>query len=321
MTDKQSSSSPRHSSLGPRPFLYRGRFAPSPTGPLHFGSLIAAVGSYLQARQQGGQWWLRIEDIDPPREVAGAGDAIIALLAAYGFEWDDLSYQSQRRRLYEEALAQLQQQQLIYPCTCTRRRLREQQGNKPGPLVYPGTCRLRRFPLRDRHAVRVLTSDAVIRFEDRVQGTHCCDLENEVGDFVLHRADGYFSYQLAVALDDAEQGMTEVIRGSDLLDSTPRQIHVQQQLGWNPPAYGHLPIALGANGQKLSKQTGARALRHDQPLGNLSRAMQFLGHPVPEEIQQGTLQRFWDWAIAEWSLARVPDQNETPMRIDHDILV
>jgi len=286
---------------------------------LHFGSLIAAVGSYLQARQQGGQWWLRIEDIDPPREVAGASDAIIALLAAYGFEWDNLSYQSQRARLYEEALAQLQQQHLTYPCTCSRRLLREQLGENPGGWIYPGNCRQRRFPLHERHAVRLLTVGTVIRFEDRLRGPQYCDLEHEGGDFVLHRADGYISYQLAVALDDADQGMTEVIRGSDLLDSTPRQIHVQQQLGWEPPVYGHLPIALGPNGQKLSKQTGARALRPDQPLANLSRAMQFLGHPVPGEIQQATLQAFWDWAIAGWSLARIPEQREIPMRIDHDL--
>ncbi|MDZ7804632.1 tRNA glutamyl-Q(34) synthetase GluQRS [Thiohalophilus sp.] len=306
MTDPQSFSSPRHSSLGPRPFFYRGRFAPSPTGPLHFGSLIAAVGSYLQARHQGGQWWLRIEDIDPPREVEGASEAIMALLAAYGFEWDDLSYQSRRHSHYAEALAQLQHQHLTYPCTCTRRRLREQQGDNPGPLIYPGTCRSHRFPCTDRHAIRVLTTDAVIEFTDRLQGKQICDLEKEVGDFVLRRADGYISYQLAVALDDAEQGMTEVVRGCDLLDSTPRQIHVQQQLGLDSPQYAHLPVVLGPDGQKLSKQTGARPLSPEQPLVPLTHAMQFLGHPVPEELQHGSLQGFWDWAIDNWAADRIP---------------
>ncbi len=305
MTDTQSFSSPRHSSLGPRPFFYRGRFAPSPTGPLHFGSLIAAVGSYLQARHQGGQWWLRIEDIDPPREVEGAAEAIIALLAAYGFEWDDLSYQSRRQSHYAEALAQLQQQHLTYPCICTRRQLREQPPRSDGTHIYPGTCRTRRFPCADRHAIRVLTTDTVIGFTDRLQGMQICDLEKEVGDFVLRRADGYISYQLAVALDDAEQGMTEVIRGCDLLDSTFRQIHVQQQLGLDSPQYAHLPVVLGPDGQKLSKQTGARALSSRQPLIPLVNAMQFLGHPAPEEIQHGSLQGFWDWAIDNWSADRI----------------
>ncbi|MDZ7662695.1 tRNA glutamyl-Q(34) synthetase GluQRS [Thiohalophilus sp.] len=306
MTDTQSSSSPRHSSLGPRPFFYRGRFAPSPTGPLHFGSLIAAVGSYLQARQQGGQWWLRIEDIDPPREVEGAAEAIIALLGAYGFEWDDLRYQSRQQSIYAEALAQLQHQHLTYPCTCTRRQLRELQGDNPGPLIYPGTCRSRRFPCQERHAIRLLTTDTLIEFTDRLQGTQICELGKEVGDFVLRRADGYISYQLAVALDDAEQGMTEVMRGSDLLDSTPRQIHVQQQLGLRSPDYAHLPVVLGPDGQKLSKQTGAKPLPPGQPLVPLVNAMQFLGHPVPEEIQHGSLQGFWDWAIGNWSPVQIP---------------
>ncbi|MGM0680355.1 MAG: glutamate--tRNA ligase family protein, partial [Pseudomonadota bacterium] len=195
MTDKQPSSSPRHSSLGPRPFFYRGRFAPSPTGPLHFGSLVAAVGSYLQARHQGGQWWLRIEDIDPPREVAGAAGAIIALLAAYGFEWDELSYQSRRQAYYAEALAQLQHQHLTYPCTCTRRQLREHPIGCDGTRIYSGTCRSRRFPCRDRHATRLLTTDTLIKFADRLQGKQICELEKAVGDFVLRRADGYISYQ------------------------------------------------------------------------------------------------------------------------------
>ncbi|MFO8024073.1 tRNA glutamyl-Q(34) synthetase GluQRS [Thiohalophilus sp.] len=310
MTDKQPSSSPRHSSLGPRPFFYRGRFAPSPTGPLHFGSLVAAVGSYLQARHQGGQWWLRIEDIDPPREVAGAAGAIIALLAAYGFEWDELSYQSRRQAYYAEALAQLQHQHLTYPCTCTRRQLREHPIGCDGTRIYSGTCRSRRFPCRDRHATRLLTTDTLIKFADRLQGKQICELEKAVGDFVLRRADGYISYQLAVALDDAEQGMTEVVRGCDLLDSTPRQIHVQQQLGLRSPAYAHLPVVRGSDGQKLSKQTGARPLSSEQPLVPLVNAMQFLGHPVPEEIQHGSLQGFWDWAIDNWAADRIPTRHE-----------
>ena len=312
MTDKQPFSSPRHSSLGPRSF-YRGRFAPSPTGPLHFGSLIAALGSYLQARHQHGQWWLRIEDIDPPREVEGASEAIIALLAEYGYEWDTLSYQSQRQHLYEEALVQLQHQHLTYPCTCTRRGLAEQLGHPRGPLIYPGNCRERHFPLTQRHAIRVRTDTARIHFEDQLQGAQRFDLPDEIGDFILRRSDGLFSYQLAVALDDADQGMTEVIRGTDLLDSTPRQIYLQQLLGFTPPVYGHLPVAVNQYGRKLSKQTFAEPLHAEDPVSALSRAMAFLGHEVPEEIQRGSLQSFWDWAIANWSLARVPARLTIPV--------
>ena len=291
---------------------YRGRFAPSPTGPLHFGSLVAAVGSYLQARQQDGQWWLRVEDIDPPREAPGASDSIVATLNSLGFEWDELVYQSQRIDYYREALAYLQAQKLIYPCTCSRRQLREEQPEPTSSLIYPGHCRERRFPCHERHALRILTRDAVIDFTDRLQGPQHRDLEHEAGDFILRRADGYVSYQLAVALDDADQGMTEVIRGSDLLDSTPRQIHVQHQLGLGSPDYGHLPVVLGKDGQKLSKQTGASPIGTEHPVSTLSRAMQFLGHPVPKDIEQGSLLMFWDWAIASWSLSRVPSEAHIP---------
>lgn len=294
------------------PAVYRGRFAPSPTGPLHFGSLVAALGSYLQARQQDGQWWLRIEDIDPPRETPGAADAIIATLNALGFEWDELIYQSQRITKYQDALDELRTRQLIYPCTCSRRELREQQTKSDATRIYPGHCRVRRFPCHERHALRILTTGVVIDFTDRLQGPQHYELEHEIGDFVLRRADGYLSYQLAVALDDADQGMTEVIRGSDLLGSTPRQIHVQRLLGLDTPAYGHLPIALGSDGQKLSKQTGASPVDPGQSLASLSRAMRFLGQPVPEEIARGTLQEFWDWAIAGWSLSRVPVEAHIP---------
>lgn len=281
---------------------YRGRFAPSPTGPLHFGSLTAALGSYLEARQRDGQWWLRIEDIDPPREVPGAADAILRALDSLGFEWDELDYQSRHHPRYADVLAELQSQHLIYPCTCSRRTLNEQRIGS----IYPGLCRTRHFPCHERHAIRILSQDAGIDFEDRIQGPQHYNLEKDVGDFILRRADGYFSYQLAVAVDDADQGMTEVIRGSDLLDSTPRQIHVQQQLGLRSPVYGHLPVVLGPDGQKLSKQTGARAIEEEPPLAALSRAMRFLGHPPPEAIEHGTVQAFWDWAIAHWELARVP---------------
>lgn len=313
MADRQPVSSPRHPALGPRPFFYRGRFAPSPTGPLHFGSLVAALGSYLQARHQEGEWWVRIENIDPPREMPGASDAILHTLVTLGFEWDELDYQSRHQERYQEALAYLQAEQLTYPCTCSRRELRERQPPQSETLIYPGFCRQRRFPCHDRHAIRLLTRDTVVDFEDRLQGVQHWDMKRDVGDFVLRRADGYVSYQLAVALDDVEQGMTEVIRGSDLLDSTPRQIYIQQQLGLASPAYGHLPVVLGRNGQKLSKQTGADPIRDAQPVVTLCQAMAFLGHPAPAEVVGGTLQAFWDWAIASWSLSRVPTRAYIPL--------
>ncbi len=269
--------------------------------------MIAAVGSYLQARHQNGQWWLRIEDIDPPREIEGAGNAIVSMLAAYGFEWDNLSYQSQRTHLYEAALAQLQFQHLTYPCTCSRRKVAEHLGHPMGPLIYPGICRNRSFPIKERHAIRVRTNKVWIKFQDLLRGAQQYDLEDDSGDFILRRSDGLYSYQLAVALDDVEQEMTEVIRGSDLLDSTPRQIYLQQQLGFSSPVYGHLPVAVNAHGRKLSKQTFAEPVHAKQPVYTLSRVMDFLGHPVPENIREGSLQQFWDWAIGEWSLARIPD--------------
>jgi len=292
---------------------YRGRFAPSPTGPLHFGSLIAAVGSYLQARHQDGQWWLRIEDIDPPREAEGASEAIVSLLATYGFEWDQLVYQSQRSQTYDEALAQLQHQHLTYPCTCSRRQIAEQLGQPKGPLIYPGTCRNKSFPAMEQHAIRIRTEQAIIRFEDQIQGTQQFDLDNDSGDFIVRRADGLYSYQLAVALDDVEQEMTEIIRGIDLLDSTPRQMYVQQQLGFRSPRYGHLPVAVNQYGRKLSKQTFADPINKDRPVHTLEKVMNFLGHPVPEEIREGNLQQFWDWAITNWSLSRVPDRTHIPV--------
>lgn len=285
---------------------YRGRFAPSPTGPLHFGSLIAATGSYLQARSQQGEWWLRIEDIDPPREMPGAADDIIATLAEFGFEWDRLVYQSQRSALYQEALHSLQQDRLTYPCRCSRSDIANVLRDSNGPLIYPGTCRHLHFPLRERHAIRIRTDAARVTLQDRIQGEQEVHLAREVGDFVLRRADELYSYQLAVAVDDADQGMREVIRGADLLDSTPRQIHVQQQLGLPSPAYGHLPVATNAQGQKLSKQTFASPVRGEPPVGVLTEVLQFLGQNPPAELARLPLPEFWDWAIRHWDLAAVP---------------
>ena len=291
-----------------QPVAYRGRFAPSPTGPLHFGSLIAAVGSYLQARSQDGEWWLRIENIDPPREAEGAVDAILYGLEAHGLNWDgEAQYQQARQARYAEALEEIQRGERLYACTCSRQQIATAIGHTNGPLIYPGTCRGNPKPQFGSHALRIDTRDSVIRYEDMIQGNQQVDLANECGDFVLRRADGLYSYQLAVALDDAEQGMTEVVRGSDLLDSTPRQIFVQQLLGFTAPQYAHLPVAIDpATGHKLSKQTMAPALNNKQAVQNLWQALEFLGQQPPVVLRQSSVEEFWSWAIPQWQFNKIP---------------
>lgn len=287
---------------------YRGRFAPSPTGPLHFGSLVAAVGSYLEARKHGGEWLVRIEDLDPPREMRGADRLILDTLEHYGFEWDgEVIYQSHRHEYYLNALDRLQQQGLLYRCGCSRKEIAERGEQLGLPLgVYPGTCRTRQADSRQQHALRLLTEGQQMEFIDAIQGTIRQNLATEVGDFVLRRADGPFAYQLAVAVDDAEQGITEVVRGSDLLDSTPRQILLQRYLGYPTPAYRHLPVAINNEGLKLSKQTFAPALERDNPLPSLWQALAFLGQKPPAELLEGEVSSFWRWAVAQWQGDAVP---------------
>jgi glutamyl-Q tRNA(Asp) synthetase len=291
-----------------QPVAYRGRFAPSPTGPLHFGSLIAAVGSYLQARSQNGEWWLRIENIDPPREVEGAIDAILYSLEAHGLSWDgETQYQQARQARYAEALDEIQQSGRLYACSCSRQQIAKAIGYTTGPLIYPGTCRGKSKPQFGPHALRVDTRDSEIRFEDMIQGSQQIDLAKESGDFVLRRADGLFSYQLAVALDDVEQGITEVVRGNDLLESTPRQIFVQQLLGFTSPRYAHLPVAIDPiTGHKLSKQTMAPALNDKQAVQNLWRVLEFLGQQPPLALRDSNVEEFWSWAIPQWQFNMVP---------------
>jgi len=287
---------------------YRGRFAPSPTGPLHFGSLIAAVGSYLQARSQNGEWWLRIENIDPPREAEGAIDAILYSLEAHGLTWDGAEqYQQARQARYAEALDEIQQNGRLYACSCSRQQIAKAIGHTTGPLIYPGTCRGKSKPQHGPHALRVDTRDSVIEFEDMIQGSQQVNLAKENGDFILQRADGLYSYQLAVALDDVEQGITEVVRGCDLLDSTPRQIFVQQLLGFTPPQYAHLPVAIDPiTGYKLSKQTMAPALDDKQAVQNLWRALEFLGQQPPLALRDSSVEEFWSWAIPQWQFNTIP---------------
>jgi glutamyl-Q tRNA(Asp) synthetase len=286
---------------------YRGRFAPSPTGPLHFGSLIAAVGSFLQTQVQGGAWLVRIEDIDPPREVAGAADEILRTLEACGLHWHGPEvYQSRRGETYRAALDELQHTGMLYGCACTRKEIADSSvAGIEGP-VYPGTCRAGPAADRTPRAWRVRTRNSVIAFTDLWQGAIRRNLETDYGDFVVKRADGLFAYQLAVAVDDAEQGITEVVRGADLLESTPRQIHLQRLLRLPTPQYAHLPVAVNAQGEKLSKQTFAAPVNRKNPLPALVRALDFLGQQPPAELLEGEIESLWRWAISHWTPQTVP---------------
>jgi glutamyl-Q tRNA(Asp) synthetase len=297
---------------------YRGRFAPSPTGPLHFGSLVAAVGSHADARAAGGEWLVRMEDLDPPREVAGAADAILRALEALGMEWDDsVLYQSTRTDAYREALNRLAAAHLTYPCGCTRKEIAdsalrfETAATREG--VYPGTCRNGLPPGRTARSVRMRVDDAVIEFEDGVQGRVRQHLGREVGDFVLLRADGQAAYQLAVVVDDAEQGITDIVRGADLLDSTPRQILLQRHLGVRPPRYCHVPVVTDDSGNKLSKQTLAAPVNLARPSAALAQALAFLGHAAPEAAVRAGTSELWNWAIAHWDRARIPRERALPI--------
>ena len=281
---------------------YTGRFAPSPTGPLHFGSLVAALASWLDARAAGGVWLLRMEDLDKPREVPGAADTILHQLERLGLAWDgSVLYQSTRDERYAAALGALERRGATYPCGCTRSEIVDSALAIDGARIYPGTCRGGLAPGRRARATRVRTVAAPIRFVDRVQGEIVQSVEREVGDFVLRRADGLIAYQLAVVVDDAEQGVTDVVRGADLLDSTPRQIWLQRLLGYPTRGYLHLPVAVTAGGEKLGKQTGAPPVEAANPRRELGRALAFLGQPVPdaptaEEMLRGALER-WDASL------------------------
>ncbi|HEX4882506.1 MAG TPA: tRNA glutamyl-Q(34) synthetase GluQRS [Casimicrobiaceae bacterium] len=291
-----------------------GRFAPSPTGPLHFGSLVAAVASHCDARSSGGRWLLRIEDVDEPRTRPGAAADIVRTLATYGFRWDgEVVVQSARTPLYEAALARLVAAGHAYPCACTRRELAPAPVGVGGERVYPGTCRAgipRDRAARTQRAWRVNVDDAIVTFDDRLQGRETQHLRTDVGDFVVKRADGSFAYQLAVVVDDAAQGVTAVVRGADLLASTPRQIHLQRLLGLPTPTYLHVPVAIDAAGEKLSKQTRARALPAE-PLDALLAAWRFLDQPAPDG-RPASVDAFWRHAHASWNAARLPPVRMLP---------
>ncbi len=290
---------------------YRGRFAPSPTGALHFGSLIAAVASYLDARAHGGEWLVRMEDVDAERNVPGAADDILRTLDAFGFAWDgEVLWQSTRDEAYAAALAELNAAGLAYPCACSRKEIaaRTTRPAIDGGLVYPGTCRSGLAPGAAPRAWRLRVDNIPMPFVDRLQGEVVQQLEDDVGDFVLRRADGLFAYQLAVVVDDRFQGITDVVRGADLLASTPRQIWLQRCLGYPTPRYAHLPVATNTAGEKWSKQTLAPALESGKAAAELVRALAFLGQPVAAELGRATVAEVWDWASAHWSFAAIPRQ-------------
>ena len=287
---------------------YHGRFAPTPSGPLHFGSMVAAVGSYLDAKSHGGTWALRFDDLDPPRVTPGSVDSIFRCLEKFQMAWDgEVVFQSARMDAYQAALDRLRSQGLVYPCACSRKEIDDAGLGGPDGPVYPGTCRKGLPPGREARAWRVHTGDAAIEFVDLLQGRVHQDLEREIGDFVLFRADGVFAYHLACAVDDSAQGITHVVRGADLLASTPRQIYLQRLLGLPTPAYLHLPIALNAAGEKLSKQTLADPVEPDQAAGILAEVLGFLKHSPPDEVCANGVSAMWRWALENWRRDRLPD--------------
>lgn len=284
---------------------YRGRFAPSPTGALHFGSLLAATASYLDARRAGGHWLVRIEDLDPPRVVPGAADDILRTLERFGFQWDGpVLYQSARLPAYQAAVEQLLRNDAAYPCSCSRSELQAAQAQSHGSdeLKYPGWCRQGpRHPSR-AIAIRLRVADGITRWRDMIQNECSFDVGNEVGDFIIRRRDGLHAYQLAVVVDDAFQGITTVVRGADLLSSTPRQMILQQQLALATPAYAHLPVAIDANGIKLSKSTGAAAIDITRAPLALWQALDVLRQRPPPDLRRASLATLWDWAIHHWHM-------------------
>ncbi|MCL2297195.1 MAG: tRNA glutamyl-Q(34) synthetase GluQRS [Proteobacteria bacterium] len=290
--------------------VYRGRFAPSPTGPLHFGSLLAALASYCDARHVGGQWLVRIEDVDGAREVSGAAESILQTLYRYGFRWDaEAPRQSTRSARYRQILDTLINAGLVYPCACSRQRLQHAPLGASGERVYPGYCRpasgaIIPFESHETAAWRLRVPETPCRFTDLVQGEQCQNLSDECGDFILKRRDGFYAYHLAVVVDDIDQGITDIVRGADLLTLTPRHLWLYECLGHPPPSYSHIPVAATPEGQKLSKQTRAPALP-ENPLPTLLAAWRFLAQAQPPQ-SFSTPDAFWNWAITHWNPNAIP---------------
>jgi len=281
---------------------YRGRFAPSPTGPLHFGSLVAALASYLDAKHHNGVWLVRIEDLDTPRCVPGATYDILNTLNAFGLHSDEpILCQSQRTGAYQAAFERLAGH--LYPCACTRREIADSAMIRGDELIYPGTCRSGLPPSREPRSWRVRVDQHLIEFTDRILGTVKQDMRQEAGDFIVKRADGLYAYQLAVVVDDETQGINAIVRGADLLNSTPRQIYLQHLLGFPTPSYMHIPVAVNASGEKLSKQTRAAAVQTDNPTATLYNALLFLRQNPPASLRTGSIRQLLGWATENWQPA------------------
>ncbi len=288
--------------------IYIGRFAPSPTGPMHYGSLLAAIASYLQAKQNSGQWLVRIEDIDPPREVEGAADDILRTLELYQFEWDHAPfYQSTRYDVYREWISILKEKALVYTCSCSRKQIEEKAQESILGRRYPGSCRTKRLNLYNtNYNLRLLTPNEIIRFTDVVFGEQTQNLHRDIGDFIIYRKHDLPTYALAVTIDDAYQEITEVVRGYDLLAFTPLQIYLCKILELPIPHFLHIPIILDKQGSKLSKQSGARALPIKNCSDVLVQALRDLGQDIPNKLAGENLDNIWQWAIEHWSAEKIP---------------
>ncbi len=294
---------------------YIGRFAPSPSGPLHFGSLIAALGSYFQAKSQQGQWLVRIEDLDPPREMPGAADTILRQLEAYGLHWDSgIMYQSQRYAAYQAQIDAWLSSGTAYYCHCTRKQIKTSGG------YYPGTCRNAGITDATDCAVRIQMTFPTCQFEDEKHGTIAIPPALAEEDFIIKRRDGLFAYNLAVVLDDIEQGITQVVRGADLIEPTGRQISLYRLLNKTPVSYLHLPLATDGLGHKLSKQNHATAIDLQHPPSTLIRAMTFLGFALPADIRGGSVDEIIRWGEQNWSVKQLPEQTEITSPFSNAVL-
>lgn len=291
---------------------YIGRFAPSPTGPLHFGSLLAALASYVDAKSQDGLWLMRMEDLDPPREPPGTAELILNQLLELGLEWDGpVLYQSSRLDVYQRALNQLNSEELCFFCDCTRPRI------KSLGSVYDGHCRIRNLENSAQTATRLKVSNSSITFNDVIQGKYSQNLERDVGDFVIRRKDGLFAYQLAVVIDDAHQGINHVVRGYDLLDSTPRQIYIQQLMNLPTPCYAHIPIVVNEQGQKLSKQHFADPIDTSNASEQVFAALSFLNHHPPLSLKKASCKSILEWAMTSWDIHAIPKLANMPLCSDN----
>ncbi len=287
------------------PMKYVGRFAPSPSGPLHFGSLIAALGSYFQAKSQNGTWLVRIEDLDPPREMEGAAQLILQALEAYGLHWDgEVIYQSQRHHIYQAQIDQWLASGEAYYCDCTRKQIKQYGG------FYPGTCRARSLTPETECAIRLVMRHPVEQFYDQRHGLIHIPAQLAQEDFIIKRRDGLYAYNLAVVLDDIAQGVTQIVRGADLIEPTGRQISLYKTLGHQLVSYVHLPLAMEQDGRKLSKQNHATAIDISDPAPTLIRAMQFLGFQLPPGFERLTVAQMLEWGKQNWTLSQLPDETE-----------